>query len=190
MNGIGAENVCINMTDIWFISDTHFNHANILKFTDKNNNHFRGDLFKSVDEMNETMINNWNEVVKPSDKIYHLGDVYFGREDDSNNILKRLNGKKRLILGNHDNLNRQSILFSHFQKIKLWWPFENMIFTHIPLAKEQMKTRSGDAVNFHGHIHQNDSPTKFHYNLCVEKIGYKPIHIDDLRKIRDETFND
>jgi len=64
--------------DIWVISDTHFDHANILNFTDKVGKPTRN--FADVDEMNETMIANWNSVVKPGDKVYHLGDVLFGTQ--------------------------------------------------------------------------------------------------------------
>jgi len=168
--------------NLWFISDTHFNHSNILNFQDKNGKKFRGDIFSSVEEMNEIMIQNWNSLVKPQDKIYHLGDVFFGSQTEANKILSRLNGKKRLILGNHDKLNKHSILLNHFEKIMMWWPHERMIFSHVPLAKDQMRTRSGDAFNVHGHIHQNESPSKFHCNVSVEKTNFSPVHFDELVK--------
>ena len=63
--------------DIWVISDTHFDHANILTFTDKVGKPCR-DCCTDVEVMNEQMIANWNSVVKPGDKVYHLGDVLFG----------------------------------------------------------------------------------------------------------------
>lgn len=90
------------MSNIWIISDTHFNHKNILGFTDSEGKKFRGDLFKDVSDMNEQMIYNWNSVIKPEDKVYHLGDVYFGSQPEADAILSRLMGKKRLIVGNHD----------------------------------------------------------------------------------------
>jgi len=176
------------MVNLWFISDTHFNHSSMLGFTDKDGKRFRGDRFSSVEEMNEVMIDNWNKLIKPYDKVYHLGDVYFGDDNDANKILSRLNGHKRLILGNHDTLNRHSILLKHFDKIMMWWPFEKIIFSHIPLAKDQMRTRSGDSINVHGHIHQNDSPTELHHNICVEKTDFTPVHLDDIIKIRTERL--
>lgn len=75
----------------WFTADTHFNHANIIKFCNR--------PFDSVEEMNETLIEHWNEVVKHSDIVYHLGDFGFGKVES---ILLRLNGRKRLIPGGHD----------------------------------------------------------------------------------------
>lgn len=61
--------------DKWFISDTHFFHTNILKFTDKDKKRIRP--FNSLDEMHEHMIKQWNYVVKDNDYVYHLGDVTF-----------------------------------------------------------------------------------------------------------------
>lgn len=168
--------------NIWFISDTHFNHTNILSFEDKDGKKFRGNIFSSVTDMNETMIRNWNSVVGINDKVYHLGDVFFGNESDADKILSRLNGKKRLILGNHDKINRHSILLKHFEKIMMWWPHEKILFSHVPMAKDQMRTRSGDSFNVHGHIHQNNSPSVFHHNISVEKTNFTPVHLDELRK--------
>ena len=169
------------MPNIWFISDTHFNHANILKFKDADDSYFRGDRFTSVDHMNDVMIDNWNSCVQPNDKIYHLGDVHFGADKDCDTILSKLNGHKRLIVGNHDKITRGSPLIKHFSKILLWWPFEGFIFSHVPLREDQMRTRKGDVMNVHGHIHQNNSPSHRHINISVEKTDYKPVNIDELR---------
>ena len=76
------------MPNLFVISDTHFGHANIIKYCNR--------PFSSVEEMNERMIENWNSVVTVQDHVYHLGDVYFGNE--TSNFFHRLNGKKRLIL--------------------------------------------------------------------------------------------
>jgi calcineurin-like phosphoesterase family protein len=151
---------------------------------DKNGNKFRGDIFSSVEHMNETMILNWNRVVKPQDKVYHLGDVYIGgTEEKVNNILARLNGKKRLIMGNHDKITSQySPLVKHFEKIIMWWPFERYIFTHVPLGENQLIQRRGKKFNFHGHIHQNIQESENHGNLSVENINYTPVHFDELNR--------
>src|SRR5688572_21270703 len=102
------------MAEIWVISDTHFNHENIIKYC--------GRPFKDAKSMNECMVERWNETVKPQDKVYHLGDVYMGGGFDREhtlNLLCNLNGKKRLILGNHDN-GKDQILQRVFQKIDVW----------------------------------------------------------------------
>lgn len=78
---------------IFFTADTHFGHANILKLC--------GRPFDTIEEMNEKMIDNWNDRVKGTDTVYIVGDMFF-RCSDAETILKRLKGKKRLVIGNHD----------------------------------------------------------------------------------------
>lgn len=92
-------------SNVFFTSDTHFNHANILKFCER--------PFKTIDEMNEVLIDNWNKVVKEDDIVFHLGDFCFGGPQLWNKFLERLNGKKYLILGNHD---MQYVSRDSFQK--------------------------------------------------------------------------
>lgn len=177
------------MRDIWVISDTHFGHANILTFRDKDDKHFRGDLFANVQEMNEAMVDNWNSVVKDGDYVYHLGDVFFGPKSEFESLWSRLKGSKRLIVGNHDNI----IYFAKggfFKKIEMWrmWSDMGLLFTHVPIdpsglwrgVPEGMDSRR--MLNVHGHIHQNPSPTEHHRCVCVEHINYTPIHIEELRQ--------
>ena len=80
--------------NIWFTADTHYGHANILKFCELRSR------FSSIQEHDETLIQNWNDVVQPEDTVYHLGDFCFSRDPDR--IFNRLVGNKHLILGNHD----------------------------------------------------------------------------------------
>ncbi len=79
---------------IFFTSDTHFGHARINELANR--------PFDSVEEMNETIIDRWNETVKTTDTVFHLGDVALGKLDDSLPLMDRLNGHKHLIVGNHD----------------------------------------------------------------------------------------
>src|SRR5580698_6429953 len=81
----------------YFTSDTHFGHSRIIQYSKR--------PFKHVDEMNETIIDNWNSVVKSTDAVWHLGDFAFLPEHKAENILRRLNGHKHLIIGNHDKNN-------------------------------------------------------------------------------------
>lgn len=170
------------MSNIWIISDTHFNHKNILGFTDSEGKKFRGDLFKDVSDMNEQMIYNWNSVIKPEDKVYHLGDVYFGSQPEADAILSRLMGKKRLIVGNHDCIyGKGNILQKHFQRIYMWRLFKehNMCLTHVPILPSSFRKVD---YNVHGHIHQQPNPSEQHINVSVERIGYAPVHIEDVIK--------
>jgi len=174
--------------NIWLISDTHFFHANILHFTDDNGELIRGKIFTDVDHMNEHMLDNWNSVVKPGDKVYHLGDVMMGPKEDFLKFWPKLNGSKRLIVGNHDDIKwmAQKELFA---KIQMWrmFPEFGLLLSHVPLHESSL--RRGNPwdetapmlLNVHGHIHQNPSPTKHHRCVCVEQINYTPINIEELR---------
>ena len=172
--------------DIWVISDTHFNHENILKFTDSDGKKFRGDFFRDVHHMNEFMIDRWNSVIKEGDKVYHLGDVFMRDSQTAETILSRLNGKKRLIIGNHDCIyGKGNVLQKYFEKIYMWRLFKefNICLTHVPIHESSFRKVE---YNVHGHIHEKQPPTKQHICVCVEHINYTPIHIEEIvRKSRD-----
>lgn len=170
--------------EIFVISDTHFGHANILNFVNDKGEKIRS--FHDVYEMDEIMIKNWNAVVSEQDKVYHLGDVYFGSQERANQILSRLKGKKRLILGNHDN-GKDSVLQKHFQKVGLWRTFkeEGLLLTHVPVHPSTLKEgRFGEykMINVHGHIHANPSPDGPYKCVCVEQINYTPVNIEILKQ--------
>lgn len=167
------------MADIWVISDTHFDHYNMV-------HRFKTRPFESVSEMDEKLIYNWNSVVKPEDKVYHLGDVAFGDKTKHENLLRRLNGKKRLIVGNHDDVKHLS---PFFEKVMLWrqWKEFGLLFTHVPVHESTLKeSRHGDKhrsiINVHGHIHSNASPVGPYRCVCVEQINYTPVNIEELRQ--------
>jgi len=178
--------------NIWVISDTHFNHANILKFEDRVGKAVRGQ-FSSVEDMNEHMIQRWNEVVKPGDKVYHLGDVVFGdnKVEWLDTHMPRLMGSKRLVFGNHDEPSH-FVGKGHFQKTSLWRIFKefNILLTHVPVHESTVMEGRGGSIrpmlNVHGHIHQNESPSQFHHCVCVEHTDYRPVNIEDLAKIANK----
>ena len=165
------------MRNIFIISDTHFGHENILKFTDdRDGSHVRPN-FSSVEEMDEHMVERWNSVVRYCDIVYHLGDVYF---DNGHRVLKRLKGRKRLVLGNHDNPKSEFIM-NNFSKIMMWrmFPEFDCVLTHVPIHESGMFKIK---YNLHGHIHQNPSPTARHINCCVELNDYTPKTIEECLK--------
>ena len=169
------------MTDIWLISDTHFGHDNIIKYCDR--------PFANSAEMDEFMLEAWNSRVKDQDVVYHLGDVYF--RDHSK--LYQLKGRKRLLLGNHDNGKCQH-LQAVFQKIGIWrkFPEWGLLLTHLPVHEGQLggsywsptKEREvpGLTYNVHGHIHEKNLPDARYINVSVEQTDYAPIHIEDVLK--------
>lgn len=169
---------------IFFISDTHFDHANILTFRRGDGSALRP--FSSVDEMNETLIERWNKTVKPSDHVYHLGDVTMARGKASKHIdtiMGRLNGHKRICLGNHDQMIA-AWYFKWFEKVKAASVLDGMIFTHIPIHPDSL---SRFKVNVHGHLHANrvlaspHHPDPRYVNICVEHTNYTPVSLEELK---------
>lgn len=163
----------------FFISDTHFFHTNILKFLDKDGNRIRP--FQSVEEMHEIMIERWNKNIKPTDYVYHLGDVAFGihtHRSQFNSLMHRLNGHKRLTVGNHDKF-KDPDLFTHFDKVEFWKGFKehNFTATHFPLRLDSL--RDGKFC-VHGHTHQNVMEDPHYINVCVEVRDYTPVHLDTI----------
>lgn len=168
------------MSDIWVTSDTHFGHANILNFKDSGGNPVRD--FTSVEEMDEVMVSRWNQMVKPGDKVYHLGDVFFGSKDNFKALWPKLNGSKRLVVGNHDDIKFLSS-GGFFKKVMMWRVFTEfgLLLTHTPQHQSALTGRRNGLLNIHGHIHQNPSPDGPYKCVCVEQTDYYPVHIEDLR---------
>lgn len=179
------------MGEIWFTSDTHFWHANILRFTNAGGTRIRHEFPEdAVEAMNEKMIEEWRKVVAPHDKIYHLGDVSFKYGQELSSVMSRLPGHKRLILGNHDKLKGTN-LADWFQKVELWRCFgkEGFFCTHIPTHRDNFPHSC--KVNVHGHIHAgyvkcddyyfgNPLENPAYMNVCVEVTAYRPIHMDEI----------
>lgn len=170
------------MSNIFLCSDHHFSHANILTFKDGAGNPVRS--FPSVEEMDETMIQNHNRVVSKSDKVYFLGDVAFNKKALAN--VARLNGEKVLIKGNHDKESIQEYL-KYFKDVRGSHQFDGMLLTHIPVHVESLGRWP---INVHGHTHTN-RVKKLTYKVvddhryfcvCMEQINYTPISLETLKK--------
>ena len=161
----------------FFISDTHFGHANVIKFDNR--------PFANVDEMDERMIKLWNETVKPNDEVYHLGDVAFHTAERAEKIIKRLNGHKHLIFGNHDKVvrNNRAVrdLFASTREYHEVREKElRFCLFHYPIGEWNQAHRG--AYHQHGHCHGNyEYPREgkiMDVGACC--IGYKPISLDEV----------
>lgn len=168
---------------IYLTSDTHYYHANVLKFKDSQGHLVRN--FRNVNEMNECMFDGWNETVRENDTVYHLGDLAMGpyKNSDFADKFRSLPGKKYLIVGNHDDI-KWCVKSRLFKNIVLWKKFydKNFILTHAPIDLHNLKyyTEENSLINIHGHIHNLRSPTINHRCVCVEWTDYKPISIDKV----------
>ena len=151
--------------------------------------------FDTWEEADEVMIERWNEVVKPEDKVYHLGDVTFNK-NRGDIILPRLNGTKVLIRGNHDTFKPNWYL-KYFKDIRGCYNLSvnghySYLLTHIPVHPD---SKGRFIRNLHGHIHGNIVTTrikdnsieiadKWYRNCCVDYVpnNYTPISFEDIEK--------
>ena len=161
--------------DYWFISDTHFQHERILEYSPG--------PFQTVNDRDEALIENWNNLVKPGDIVYHLGDVFFGSKDSFKTLWPRLKGRKRLIVGNHDDVKFLSS-GNFFSKVYMWkvWHDKPLVFTHVPIHEDSIHERiiQAGGLNVHGHTHLNGSPDGPYRSVCVELNDYKPVNLEEL----------
>jgi calcineurin-like phosphoesterase family protein len=126
-------------------------------------------------EADEYMIEQYNNMVRPNDKVYFLGDVGF-RKNDVDKVLSKLNGTKVLIKGNHDKFKLNWYML-FFKDVRGCHNLDNYLLTHIPVhpsSKARFKR------NLHGHIHANKiiPEDPWYRNCCVEVNEYKPIPFD------------
>lgn len=171
------------MPNIFLVSDTHFSHEGVCKFLRNDGSKLRP--WNTAAEMDEELVKRWNSVVKPNDKVYHLGDVVIKKPALA--IMDRLNGSKRLIRGNHDIFSTKYYL-RYFKEVYGVRVLEDMILSHIPLHPESVTKRY--KTNVHGHLHANDLGSPVHLCVCVEQTDFTPISIEEVRKkIRERNPN-
>jgi len=158
------------MSLVRYISDPHFFH--------KNEALRRG--FNDEFHMNEFIIENWNKSVTSKDVTWILGDITM--EKPMYAILDRLNGIKKVILGNHDRPQDVKELLKHVNYVCSSYKIKNkngvFILTHIPIHESQLSSRY--TYNIHGHVHKHSLPDKRYINVCMENVNYIPKLITEL----------
>jgi calcineurin-like phosphoesterase family protein len=125
---------------IWFTSDTHFSHKNIIKYCKR--------PFGGIDHMNMILIQNWNEVVGPDDLVWHLGDVAMGNRRHIPGYREKLNGRIHLVQGNHD-YGKQLSCFDEVHKSAVI----ELDGIKVELVHEPRKVQGLGDVAFAGHVH-------------------------------------
>lgn len=185
----------------FFTSDTHFGHANIIRFCNR--------PFKNVEEMDEALIENWNQVVSEDDTVFHLGDFAFGGSNVWKSIIPRLNGHINLIIGNHDRKNLRQGYMSSFGMVVPQLQIEieeNPIYlNHYPFLCYGGSYRG--VWQLFGHVHSGPNaegldisrlktlfPTQ--YDVGVDNNDYAPISYKEVKskiefqKTEFKTFNE
>lgn len=170
------------MSNVFLVSDTHWGHRKMYEqpFLGGDGTPLRP--WTTAEEADEFMVQRWNAVVRPTDKVYHLGDVAIPRSGVS--TMERLSGDKVLIAGNHDSV-WMPLLQKHFRAIRSSWVLDNFVLTHVPIHPGSLRKHQG---NIHGHLHggrvllEDGSIDKRYFCVCMEHIDYTPIAFEDVIK--------
>lgn len=168
---------------IWLISDTHHFHENMYLFKNAVGERVRAQ-FSNAAEGDAYMVQAWNDLVKPDDHVWHLGDVTMERGSQQiwklKKIMASLHGHKRLVLGNHDHFDVRVYRDVGFEKIKGSHRFEDLVYSHIPLHPDAIAS-SKVAANVHGHTHDRGSPIGKYVSVCVERTAYRPVPVEEVQ---------
>lgn len=163
----------------FFTSDTHFGHDNII-IHDKR-------PFKTVQEMDETIIENWNKTVKPIDEIWHLGDFCFRADKPASWYLSKLHGRIHIVWGNHDDKEAKkfSHLFSSTQDSK-YLRINGQKITLYHYAQRSWRAMQKGAWMLHGHSHHNLPDYGKSLDVGTNGHNYTPISFDMIKEILDK----
>ena len=184
---------------IFFTSDTHFGHTNILKYCDR--------PFSSTEEMDEEIIKRWNSVVKPDNTVFHLGDFAFGTIAQWETYRNCLNGHIHLILGNHDMhnfSNSRQRLEEMFETVQFQALIEvgnsKIYLNHYPFLTFAGIYRKNPTWQLFGHVHfKKDSKgadasrlnycLQTQYDVGVDLNNFTPINYFDVKKKIEEQIS-
>ena len=164
---------------IYYTSDLHIGHENIIRLC--------GRPHLSVESMNEDLILNWNLKVKDTDTVYILGDLFFKYKDikDVKRILSRLNGRKILIKGNHDQFLNQLNWSDYFDKVTDYLKIKDngreVVLFHYPIEEWDGFFRG--SYHLYGHVHNSDNKLRVidrRYNVGVDVNDFEPQTLDEL----------
>ena len=169
------ENIC----KTYIVTDTHWYHEAMVGFCERPKN------------FGKIIINQWQNTIKSTDTVVHLGDVIFGDRDHLKSIMDVLPGTKILVRGNHDGNSNNWYVKAGFAFVCNQVLMADVMFSHMPctLSSELVEK---NVINVHGHFHNNHPDswerrlkeiiTKNHFLLCLEDVNYCPVSIRDIRK--------
>ena len=164
---------------------THYHHKNIIKLCDR--------PYENVNEMNEDLIARWNAKVGKDDHVFHLGDVSYSGLEPTYQILKRLNGYKYLLIGNHeDGVIKHAYVSSMFQWTKYYYELKvfdsksnfsrKIVLFHYPIAEWNGYHRG--VWHLFGHCHNNraDIETDCAFDIGVDCTNFEPLSFYEVRE--------
>ena len=161
------------MSKIYLISDLHLGDENILRYENR--------PFKCVEDMDNTIINNCKEIVKPEDTLIIAGDVSNYDENKTRELISSVSGYKVLVIGNHDVDDVKYWQRVGFDEVSRYDIIINEFF--IVSHKPKYLNSNMPYANIHGHIHSLKYESKQFFNVSVECINYKPIDLEEIKRI-------
>jgi len=164
------------MSKIWFTSDTHFGHTNIIKFCKR--------PFNNVDDMDATIIKNWNRLINPKDTVYHLGDFCF-RSKGPEFYRKQLNGNIHLIWGNHDRRSQYNQFF-YEKTSQITIKIDNISITLNHFSMRVWPKSHFNSFHLYGHSHGTLPSIGKSLDVGVDSHNFKPWSWDEIKN----TIND
>ncbi|WP_299482312.1 metallophosphoesterase [uncultured Roseibium sp.] len=159
----------------FFTSDTHFTHDRILKLANR--------PYRSIQEMEKAFIQNWNATVSREDTVWHLGDFGFDEISPGKaaELFHRLNGKKNLILGNHDPSHLPTLPWESTRtSIEISVEGECVFLCHYPWMTWP-GARKG-VIHLFGHLHGKWLGTDRSTDVGVDAWGYKPVSLPEIKR--------
>lgn len=180
--------------NIWFISDTHFGHANIIKYCNRPWNHGKDaneEIIVTEEDvlaMDNEIIKRWNSVVRKNDVVWHLGDFALGGKAVAERVFPRLNGKINLVMGNHDHWNMKWYYDLGFHRVYDRKVIINdfVVLTHAPLM---FLNENCPFYQCFGHIHDSNAYKTWTKNsccVCVERHDYTPVSWKTIKQKYEE----
>ena len=171
------------MSKIFFTSDTHFNHDREFVYSPRG--------FKTIQEMNGTLVIYWNETVGNDDDIYVLGDFFLGTDFNYiQEVLNKLNGRIHLVTGNHDTLSKITEYTSWnniveiADALRIRYKKREFFLCHYPVLTASLEQDPDKAViNLFGHTHSKDKfyeDRPYMYNVAVDANDNKPVEIEEI----------
>jgi calcineurin-like phosphoesterase family protein len=160
---------------VFFTADTHFGHANIIRYCNR--------PFASVQEMDEVLIQRWNEVVKPDDTVWHLGDFaawYNGV--DARSYFNRLNGRKNLIWGNHDDADVRAAIGWEVSMPHWELSIGKQLLTLCHYGMRVWNQSHRGSIMLYGHSHNMLPPITNSLDVGVDCWDYRPVTLDQILK--------
>jgi len=172
------------MNNIFFTADHHFGHENIIRFCER--------PFKDVQEMNQVLIDKWNEKIKPNDDVYHLGDFGLTHKENLATMLDQLNGKKYLVSGNHESAAKQNK--DKFQWIKDYYELkvkdpdcangvQRIILFHYAMRTWRGAGRGNWQLYGHSHGTLPDLEDMLSFDVGVDVHDFYPLSYEEVKII-------